>query len=178
MIKNFKIATLVCLIAITSCSFTTKTFDDPNKDKLLLELISYVLEQWHYNPSDINDQFSEKVFDDFVNSLDPLKRYFYQSDINDFKRYRMDIDDQIKNKDLTFFNLVYERLMKRMKEGETLSFQLIDKPFDYSKKEVVFKKSDYPTENSEADLKEITQWFSQFGGKNSQQDLTHLKEVD
>ena len=120
MIKNFKIATLVCLIAITSCSFTTKTFDDPNKDKLLLELISYVLEQWHYSPSDMNDQFSEKVFDDFVNSLDPLKRYFYQSDINDFKRYRMDIDDQIKNKDLTFFNLVYERLMKRMKEGETI----------------------------------------------------------
>ena len=50
--------------------------------------------------------------------------------------------------------------------------------FDYSKKEVLFKKSNYPTENSEADLKEITQWFSQFGGKNSQQDLTHLKEVD
>ena len=97
MIKNFKIATLVCLIAITSCSFTTKTFDDPNKDKLLLELISYVLGQWHYSPSEINDQFSEKVFDDVVNSLDPLKRYFYQSDIKDFERYRMDIDDQIKS---------------------------------------------------------------------------------
>lgn len=138
MIKNFKIATLVCLIAITSCSFTTKTFDDPNKDKLLLELISYVLGQWHYSPSEMNDQFSEKVFDDFVNSLDPLKRYFYQSDINDFKRYRMDIDDQIKNKDLTFFNLVYEKLMKRMKEGEILSFELIDKPFDYSIKEALY----------------------------------------
>jgi len=155
MIKNFKIATLVCLIAITSCSFTTKTFDDPNKDKLLLELISYVLGQWHYSPSDINDQFSEKVFDDFVYSLDPLKRYFYQSDINDFKRYRMDIDDQIKNKDLTFFNLVYERLMKRMKEGETLSFDLIDKPFDYSKNEVLntdYEELDYA--NSKKDMKE------------------------
>jgi len=137
MIKNFKIATLVFVIAISSCSFTTKTFDDPNKDKLLLELISYVLGQWHYSPTEINDQFSEKVFDDFINSLDPLKRYFYQSDINDFKRYKMDIDDQIKNKDLTFFNLVYERLMKRMVEGKELSFELIDKPFDYTKQEVL-----------------------------------------
>ncbi|MDC3388843.1 tail-specific protease, partial [Flavobacteriaceae bacterium] len=133
MIKNFKIATVIFLIAITSCSFTTKTFDDPDKDKLLIELISYVLGQWHYSPTEIDDQFSEKVFNDFINSLDPLKRYFYDSDINEFKRYRMDIDDQIKNKDLTFFNLVYSRFIKRMEEGKKLSFDLIDKPFDYSK---------------------------------------------
>jgi carboxyl-terminal processing protease len=137
MIKNFKIATVIFLIAITSCSFTTKTFDDPDKDKLLIELISYVLGQWHYSPTEIDDQFSEKVFDDFINSLDPLKRYFYDSDINEFKRYRMDIDDQINNKDLTFFNLVYERFIKRMEEGKKLSFEIIDKPFNYSKKEIL-----------------------------------------
>jgi len=137
MIKNFKIAILICLIAITSCSFTTKTFDDPNKDKLLLELISYVLDQWHYSPKDMNDDFSEQVFDDFINSVDPLKRYFYQSDINDFEKYKTKIDDQIKNKDLTFFNLVFDRLMERMKEGETLSLAIIEKPFDYSKIELL-----------------------------------------
>jgi len=143
MIKNFKLAILICLIAITSCSFTTKTFDDPNKDKLLLELISYVLEQWHYSPKDINDDFSEQVFDDFINSVDPLKRYFFQSDINDFKKYKTLIDDQIKNKDLTFFNLVYERLMVRMKEGESLSLAIIEKPFDYSIIELL--NTDYET---------------------------------
>ena len=137
MIKNFKIATVIFLIAITSCSFTTKTFDDPDKDKLLIELISYVLGQWHYSPTEIDDQFSEKVFDDFVNSLDPLKRYFYQSDINEFESYRLDIDDQINNKDLTFFNLVYERFIKRMEEGKKISFEIIDKPFNYSKKEIL-----------------------------------------
>jgi len=154
MIKNFKIAILTCLIAITSCSFTTKTFDDPNKDKLLLELISYVLEQWHYSPKDINDEFSEKVFDDFINSVDPLKRYLYQSDINDFKKYKTQIDDQIKNKDLTFFNLVYERLMKRMEEGEALSLAIIEKPFDYSKIELL--STDYeenPYTNSKKEMK-------------------------
>ena len=150
MMKNFKIAILTCLIAITSCSFTTKTFDDPNKDKLLLELISYVLEQWHFSPKDMNDDFSEKVFTDFINSVDPLKRYFYQSDINEFKKYKANIDDQIKSKDLTFFNLVYERLMERMKEGEVLSLAIIEKPFDYSKTELF--STDYET-NSYVDSK-------------------------
>jgi len=154
MIKNFKIAILTCLIAITSCSFTTKTFDDPNKDKLLLELISYVLEQWHYSPKDINDEFSEKVFTDFIDSVDPLKRYFYQSDINEFKKHKTNIDDQIKNKDLTFFNLVYERLMERIKEGEILSLAIIEKPFDYSKTELF--STDYETNpyvNSKKEMK-------------------------
>jgi carboxyl-terminal processing protease len=155
MIKNFKIATIIFLIAISSCSFTNKTFDDPDKDKLLIELISYVLGQWHYSPTDINDQFSEKVFSNFINSIDPLKRYFYKSDIKEFERYRLDIDNQIKNKDLTFFNLVHKRLTERMEEGKILSFEIINKPFDYSKQEIIntnYENISYV--NSEKEMKE------------------------
>lgn len=137
MMKNFKIAIITCLIAITSCSFTNKTFDDPDKDKLLLDLITYVLEKGHYDPKIMDDNFSEQVFSDFIDAVDPLKRYFYQSDIKDFSKYKSEIDDQIKNKELTFFNLVYDRLMKRMNESKTLSLELIDQPFDYASTETI-----------------------------------------
>ena len=43
---------------------------DPNKDKLLLEIISYVLDRGHYDPKDINDDFSENVFMSYLESLD------------------------------------------------------------------------------------------------------------
>ncbi len=152
MIKNFKIVTLIILFAISSCSFTTKTFDDPNKDKLLIELISYVLKQWHYNPSDINDEFSKKVYKDFVRSVDPLKRYLYKSDIKEFERFELDIDEQIKNKDLTFFNLVYERLVQRMKEGKKISLEIIEEPFNYKLKEnlnIDYENIDYASSKKE-----------------------------
>ncbi len=152
MIKNFKIVTLIILFAISSCSFTTKTFDDPNKDKLLIELISYVLKQWHYNPSDINDEFSKKVYKDFVSSVDPLKRYLYKSDIKEFERFELDIDEQIKNKDLTFFNLVYERLVQRMKEGKKISLEIIEEPFNYKLKEnlnIDYENIDYASSKKE-----------------------------
>ncbi len=152
MIKNFKIVTLIILFAISSCSFTTKTFDDPNKDKLLIELISYVLKQWHYNPSDINDEFSKKVYKDFVRSVDPLKRYLYKSDIKEFERFELDIDEQIKNKDLTFFNLVYERLVQRMKEGKKMSLEIIEEPFNYKLKEnlnIDYENIDYASSKKE-----------------------------
>ena len=39
---------------------------DPNKDKLLIEIISYVIKRGHYDPREINDSFSENVFMNYL----------------------------------------------------------------------------------------------------------------
>ena len=38
MKKNFKVLLLAVFVAVASCSFTTKEFNDPDKDKLLVDL--------------------------------------------------------------------------------------------------------------------------------------------
>jgi len=96
MKKNFTLAFMVLLVAVTSCSFTNTSFENNDKDKLLLDLITYVLEKGHYEPKNINDSFSSNVFDDFIDVIDPTKRYFIESDIKEFEQYRFQIDDQIK----------------------------------------------------------------------------------
>lgn len=128
---KYKFLLLATLIAFASCSFTSKA-DSRDKDKLLIELITSVLAQAHFSPQDVDDDFSSRVFDDFIEQLDPLKRYFYKSDIKEFEAYRNKIDDQLKNYDLTFFNLVYERLLKRIEESKTFYNGILDKPFDYA----------------------------------------------
>ncbi|MEL4306623.1 carboxy terminal-processing peptidase [Joostella sp. CR20] len=127
----------VLLVSAASCSFTNKTFDNPDKDKMLLDLISYVLENAHFDPKDVDDNFSEHVFDNYIDALDPLKRYFLQSDIDEFKKYRSAIDDQIKTSDLTFFNLTYDRLMQRMDEASVMYKDVLEKPFNYNEDEVI-----------------------------------------
>jgi len=113
MRRNYKLLLLVLLLAFASCSFTSKTFeDDPDKDKLLIRLISYVLEEGHYSPKDFNDTFSEEVFKDYLKQLDPFKRYFYESDIKEFEAYKDKLDDQIKNDDISFFDLTHQRLLQ------------------------------------------------------------------
>src|SRR6056297_2485557 len=97
MRRNYKLLVLLLLFAAASCSFTTKTFNDPNKDKTLIELIAYVLKNGHYDAKDINDAFSEEVYKDYLEGVDPLKRYFYASDIEEFNQYKDKIDDQIKS---------------------------------------------------------------------------------
>ena len=84
--KNFKVLFLAVFVSVASCSFTTKEFNDPDKDKLLLDLISYVLQKGHYDPKEINDAFSADVYENFIEGLDPLKRYFLASDIAEFSK--------------------------------------------------------------------------------------------
>ena len=128
---------LVILIAVASCSFTNKSFETNDKDKLLLDLITYVLERGHYEPKEINDDFSVSVFEDFINIVDPTKRYFLEEDIQEFEQYKFQIDEQLKNTDISFFNLVYERLLKRMGDAREIYKEVLETPFDYYAEETI-----------------------------------------
>lgn len=178
MKKNLKILFLGVVMAVTSCSFTTKEFNDPDKDKVLLDLITYVLEKGHYNPSDMDDAFSEGVFEDFINTLDPLKRYFIASDIEEFSAYKTQIDDQIKTKDLTFFNLVYSRFVKRMEEGKKRYVEVLEQPFDYTLDEVI--NVDYDNlvyVKNEKEMKDRWRQQLKFSTLSNYYDLVDEKEV-
>ena len=159
MIKNFKVIVLALLLSAASCGFTTNDLDDPGKDKLLISLISFVLERGHYDPKEFNDDFSEKVYDSYVNSLDPLKRYFLQSDIDEFAKYKDQIDDQIRNEDIAFFDLTYNRLRQRMEESKSFYTDILDKPFDYNKDETI--NTDYEALGYAKNKKELKERWGQ-----------------
>jgi len=142
MQRNFKLLLLAIFIAIASCSFTSKTFENPNKDKLLMQLITYLLEQGHFQPMEINDKFSKEVYERFLTRIDPFKHYFYQSDIEIFKLYEEELDDQIQNYDTEFFNIVYDKLNQRINESITIYNDILSKPFSYEIEEEFQSNSD------------------------------------
>lgn len=125
------VAIVFLSIALFSFTINSKKATDPDRDKLLLELLSFVIEKGHYNPAAIDDNFSKGVYKDYITALDPSKRFFLQSDINEFSKYELEIDNQLANKDLTFFNLTYDRLMLRMEEGNKIFKEILISPFDY-----------------------------------------------
>lgn len=135
MKRNYKLLVLVLLFAAASCSFTTKTFNDPNKDKTLIELISYVLKNGHYDAREVDDSFSAEVYKDYLEAIDPLKRYFYASDIEEFQSYENLLDDEIKNSEINFFDLTHTRLVERMAEAEGMYREILETPFDFTQKE-------------------------------------------
>ncbi|GGE04890.1 tail-specific protease [Psychroflexus salis] len=153
MKKNFVIALLTVLLAVTSCSFTTKKFDpDSDKDKVLIELITYVLEQGHFDLRQMDDDFSEDVFNEFIQNLDPLKRHFLQADYEEFAAYKHELDNQIKNKDLSFFEMVYNRHLIRVEESEAFYKEILEKPFNFEENESIntdYESLSYAKNNAE-----------------------------
>ncbi|NNK71675.1 MAG: carboxy terminal-processing peptidase, partial [Flavobacteriaceae bacterium] len=179
MKRKFNIALLTLLFAFASCSFTTKTFENNDKDKLLVQLITYVLEQGHFDPKAMDDTFSEGVFDDYLEQLDPFKRYFYASDIKEFEKYRYEIDDQLMEYDLSFFNLTHERLLQRIEESKDVYKEILDLPFDYSQDESF--SSDYenmPYLKNKKQLKERWRKQLKFSSIANYHDLVEEQKRD
>ncbi len=155
MRRNYKLLLLVLLLAFASCSFTSKKFEDPNKDQLLVQLVTYMLEQNHFNPQEMNDDFSQEIFEEYIQQLDPLKRYFHASDIKEFEAHKTELDDQIKAYDLSFFNLTYERYLIRLAESKEIYKEVLKQPFDFSIDEAFSTKyEDLSFVNSKKELKE------------------------
>jgi carboxyl-terminal processing protease len=152
MKKNIIVISLTFILGLASCSFTSSNFDQTDKDKLLLQLISYVLDQGHFVEKEINDDFSSKVFNKYLNIIDPYKRYFYKSDIEEFKKYEDQLDDKFINAEIDFFDLTYNRGQKRFNESKLIYEEVLDNPFDYQIDEnfnADFESLDYVKNKSE-----------------------------
>ena len=133
MKRNYKILLLIVALSLALWSFIPREpKSDPEKDKLLIELLTFVIERGHYNPATIDDEFSKGVYNDYITALDPSKRFFLQADIDEFSAFEMQLDDQIRDKDLSFFNLTYDRLLKRIDESKSFYTDILSQPFDYS----------------------------------------------
>ncbi len=162
-----KFGTFMTKFLLTALLFfsysSTYDFSNPSKDKLLIEIVSYVLNKGHYSPSKINDQFSEEVYKNFINGIDSRHLFFIKSDIEFFDSYRFEIDDQIKSSRIDFFNLSHQRYMQRLDQVKSFYPLLLNKSFDFSVDEKInldFENTSYS--NSLSELKKQWRKFLKF----------------
>lgn len=161
MKRNYKVLLVVGIVVAGLWSFIpSKKVTGDDKDKMLIELLSFVLEKGHFSPIELNDEFSKKAYASYIESLDPTKRYFIQSDISEFQKYELAIDDMIRSKDLSFFDLTYKRLMQRMKESKVIYTSILSKPLDLNDNETI--NVDYEKLPYAATMKDLDQrWRKQ-----------------
>jgi len=134
---------------------------NPEKDKLLLEVLAYVLERGHYDPETIDDVFSESVFMNYIESMDGQHRFFIQADLNNFNQYKTKLDDQIKGSELEFFDYTHQKYIQRQDQIKAFYKPLLERPFDFSLDEEIdldYEKMGYAESLSE--LKNV--WIKYF----------------
>ncbi len=116
---------------------STIPVNDPEKDKVLVNVLRYMLSHGHFVVKNMDDDFSEHIFDSFINGLDSSKRYFTQEDIEEFSQYKYQIDDQLKESNIDFYNLVYQRFLKKISTAKKYYGDLLAQPFNFKKKESI-----------------------------------------
>ena len=142
MKTKFKFSTLFLAITLLINSFALNaaeqaTKPDPEKDKVLIYVLKNILTRGHFVAKDLNDDFSETVYNSFIEGLDPSKRYFTQKDLKEFSKYKYQIDNQLLKDDLSFYNLVYGRFLSEMKKAKTYYAALLKQPFDFNQNETI-----------------------------------------
>lgn len=112
--------------------------EDSNKNAIKRSLLFTALKQMHYNSIEIDDEFSENAFNQYLKNLDPNKRYFLKTDINKFNKSKDKLDEEIKNNETTeLYDLSVSIFNQRRAEVEKVTEEILSKPFDFTKKEEI-----------------------------------------
>ncbi len=129
--------TITLLFSSTVHSNSITNADDPDKDRVIVYVLKNILGRYHYVQKELNDDFSEHVYNNFIDGLDPSKRYFTQEDLKEFSQFKYLIDDQLRDTNIDFYKLVYNRFLEKLKAAKNNYRTLLAQPLNYNKKEVI-----------------------------------------
>jgi carboxyl-terminal processing protease len=125
--------------------------DPPGRYEVIMGLVGQILTQGHYQPKEINDAYSKEVFDKYLKSLDPEKKFFLKSDVQGLQTVATHIDDELQGAPLDCFSAVNTLIKQRVTEAAAFYPELLAQPFDFSKEEKVTldpDKIDYPADEA------------------------------
>jgi len=116
-------------------------------------LVATLMDQDHLSDLQVNDETSQRAFVKFLESLDAMKLFFLQSDVDEFAREKFMIDDYVKKGDLRFAKKVFARFLQRVRERIAVAQQYVDVEHDFTLDETMArdpKKMAYATSVEEA----------------------------
>ena len=136
MFKKLKINTLLLFIPLTSLVFCFNSpKNDDDKMSTIMVSVKNTLSYLHYAPKPINDAYSQDVYKHYFEMVDASKRYFLQSDMDEFAKHKTKLDDYLNQGDLTFYKLTIDRLYQRVDEIDKITQDILSKPINLEEDE-------------------------------------------
>ena len=188
--KNTLLFTLILAVAASLiCAVNYKKSNLTEKEKVILNTLLQVMQYMHFNPQELDDEFSKKSFDFYLDDLDGMKLFFTQQEVRQLKQYELEIDDQAKENNLEFFDLSNQLAEKAIERSHQFYKELIAQPFDLEKIEDFETDSDKRTYAAdEAALKEhwrktlkyqiVSKVDSKLEDQEKNKDLKEKKSLD
>lgn len=147
---------------VNAKDISSETFKELEPTRAQQEASLYVarsLSLNHYRKQHIDKKLSEKVYENYLDSLDPSRIYFLSKDIEDFEVYRFRLDSALKTGQLDpafrIYNRYQERVLTRLNKQINFLNTKLDS-LDFSKDEFIMAdRSEVDWAKTEAELDDI-----------------------
>jgi carboxyl-terminal processing protease len=124
-----------------------------SQDERTAKKVVALLESNHMAKPTIDDETAKKWARTFLKDLDPQKYYFLKSDVDEFLPQAVLLDDKVREGNLEFSKLVFDRFLKRSDERLKMVQDILKEKPDYTIDESLVDDPDnleYPKDNAEA----------------------------
>ncbi len=126
-------AAVICVVGlISSVGAIARPTQPSAADRQITLAVSMLMERQHLSQQALNDTISQRCLETFIKELDPLKLFFYQSDVDEFMQNRTHLDDLIRRGDIQFAYNVFARFLSRVNERIIMALAQLDKPHDFA----------------------------------------------
>jgi carboxyl-terminal processing protease len=126
----------VLVITLLVAAFYPKT-DNAEKDAVLMRAILTFVGQLHYQPKQLNDDFSQKLYDLYLERIDVRRLFLTQEDLKKLEPYRTKLDDEAAAGKFEFFNQSLELLHASVQKTQGYYREILAKPFEFSTDESI-----------------------------------------
>ncbi|HSR40348.1 MAG TPA: carboxy terminal-processing peptidase [Phnomibacter sp.] len=151
----FLVPGILVLILVVAKSWGTGSTEPNNKYERILTTVAEFLEQGHYSPKKLDDNFSREVFKAYLNDVDPDRTILLQSDVDKLKEFETSIDNELRTGKMGLVPALDAIFNQRLKEASSIYKTILSKPFDFTVKETVtLDGDDMPFPANENERKE------------------------
>ncbi|MDZ4749382.1 MAG: carboxy terminal-processing peptidase [Saprospiraceae bacterium] len=111
--------------------------ENGDKEKLILKAVLTMMQQYHFKNPPLDDNFSHRLYDTYMDRLDGMKRFLIMEDLDLLDDYQDSLDDLIRNDDLKFFEISYKLINNSIEKTRKWYPELLSQPFDFSIKDSI-----------------------------------------
>lgn len=111
--------------------------ENGDKEKLILKAVLTMMQQYHFKNPPIDDNFSHRLYDTYMDRLDGMKRFLIMEDLDLLDDYQDSLDDLIKADDLKFFEISYKLINNSIEKTRKWYPELLSQPFDFTIKDSI-----------------------------------------
>ncbi|MCI1186234.1 carboxy terminal-processing peptidase [Hymenobacter sp. DH14] len=104
----------------------------PSRDQVVLGIMLTGLNQLHYQPEKLDDQFSQRVFDLYLKRIDNNKQFLLAPEVAQLGQFKTRIDDELRGGTHEFLDAASQLMGKRTLELRALYREVLAKPFDFT----------------------------------------------